>query len=66
MCKFKAERLIKELLKKYHCRFLTSSLEDGILIVRYINTCGHYTKDTFAYRYLTEQDVENKITKVVE
>lgn len=66
MCKFKAERLIKELLKKYHCRFLCSELDDGLLIVRYINTYGHYTKDVFAYRFLTEHDVENKITKVVE
>ena len=49
MCKFKAERLIKE-----------------ILIVRYIDTWGDYRKDIFAYRFLTEQDVENKITKAVE
>ena len=66
MCKFKAERIIKEILKKYHCRFLSSNLEDGLLIVRYIDTWGDYRKDTFAYRFLTEQEVENKITKAVQ
>ena len=28
MCKFKAERLIKETLTKNHCRFLCSELDD--------------------------------------
>ena len=40
MCKFKAERLIKETLAKVHCRFISSNLEDGLLIVRFIDVRG--------------------------
>ena len=65
MCKFEAERIIKETLKRYYCRFICSTLEDGLLIVRYVDKWGNYRKSYFPYRYMTEKDVENKIRKVV-
>lgn len=65
MCKFEAERIIKETLKRYHCRFICSTLEDGLLIVRYIGVRGDYQKAIFPYRFMNEQDIKNKITKAV-
>lgn len=65
MCKFKAERIIKETLTKTHCRFLTSKLEDDILIVWFIDVRGDYQKGIFPYRFMNEQDIENMVMKVV-
>ena len=45
---------------------LISESEGAILKVRPVNSWNNYRKEMFAYCYLTEQDVENKITKVVE
>ena len=57
MCKFKAERIIKETLSKVHCRFICSELEDGILIIRYIDVHGEYTKNYFPYRFMNEGEI---------
>ena len=65
MCKFKAENLIKETLTKNHCRFLCSELEDGILIVRFIDVRGEYQKAVFPYRYMNEQEVVDRVMEVV-
>lgn len=65
MCKFKAERLIKEILSKVHCRFITSNLEDGLLIVRFIDIRGEYQKTVFPYRYMSEYEIENKVMESV-
>ena len=63
MCKFKAERLIKETLSKNHCRFLTSELQDGILIIRYIDARGEYTKNYFPYRFMNEDEIIDMILR---
>ena len=65
MCKFKAERLIKETLAKAHCRFISSNLEDGLLIVRFIDVRGEYQKAVFPYRYMNEQEVVDRVMEVV-
>lgn len=65
MCKFKAERLIKQIITKNHCRFLSSELEDGILIVRFIDIRGEYQKGIFPYRFMNEQDIENMLMRLV-
>ena len=65
MCKFKAERLIKEILSKNHCRVLSSELEDGILIVRFLDIRGEYQKAVFPYRYMSEYEIENKVMESV-
>ena len=65
MCKFKAERIIKETLSKVHCRFISSNLEDGLLIVRFIDVRGDYQKGIFPYRYMNEYEVENKVMECV-
>ena len=63
MCKFKAERIIKEILTKNHCRFLSSELEDGILIVRFISVRGDYTKNFFPYRFMDEKEIEDMVQR---
>ena len=65
MCKFKAERIIKETLAKVHCRFISSNLEDGLLIVRFIDVRGEYQKAVFPYRYMNEQEVVDRVMEVV-
>lgn len=65
MCKFKAERLIKQIITKNHCRFLSSELEDGLLIVRFIDIRGEYQKGIFPYRFMNEQDIENMVMRLV-
>ena len=65
MCKFKAERIIKETLSKVHCRFISSNLEDGLLIVRFIDVRGEYQKAVFPYRYMNEQEVVDRVMEVV-
>ena len=65
MCKFKAERIIKETLSKVHCRFISSNLEDGLLIVRFIGIHGDYQKAIFPYRYMNEQEVVDRVMEVV-
>ena len=65
MCKFKAERIIKETLSKVHCRFISSNLEDGLLIVRFIDVRGDYQKAVFPYRYMNEQEVVDRVMEVV-
>ena len=65
MCKFKAERIIKETLSKVHCRFISSNLEDGLLIVRFIDVRGNYQKGIFPYRYMNDQEVENRVMEVI-
>ena len=65
MCKFKAERIIKETLSKVHCRFISSNLEDGLLIVRFVGVRGDYQKGIFPYRFMNEQDIENMVMRVV-
>lgn len=65
MCKFRAERIIKETLSKVHCRFISSNLEDGLLIVRFIGVRGDYQKGIFPYRYMSEDDLVNKVMEVV-
>lgn len=61
MCKFKAERLIKDILQRLHCRFICSKIEDGIIIIRYLDAWGNTRKDCFPYRYMTEDDIENMV-----
>ena len=63
MCKFKAERIIKETLSKNHCRFLASELEDGILIIRYIDAHGEYTKNYFPYRFMNEDEIIDMVLR---
>lgn len=63
MCKMKAERLIKEILMKNHCRFLTSKLEDGILIVWFIDVTGECVKNFFPYRYMNEKEIEDMVIR---
>ena len=65
MCKFKAERLIKETLSKVHCRFISSNLEDGLLVVRFIDVRGDYQKAVFPYRYMNDQEVVDRVMEVV-
>ena len=65
MCKFKAERLIKETLAKAHCRFISSNLEDGILIIRYLDARGEYTKNYFPYRYMNDYEIVDKVMESV-
>ena len=65
MCKFKAERIIKETLSKVHCRFISTNLEDGLLIVRFIGIRGDYQKAIFPYRYMNEQEVVDRVMEVV-
>ena len=60
MCKFKAERIIKETLTKVHCRFISSNLEDGLLIVRFIDIRGDYQKAVFPYRYMNDYEIVDK------
>lgn len=61
MCKFKAERIIKETLSKVHCRFISSNLEDGLLIVRFIDIRGDYQKAVFPYRYMNDYEIVDKV-----
>ena len=65
MCKFKAERIIKETLSKLHCRFISSNQEDGLLIVRFIDIRGEYQKAIFPYRFMSEEGIENKVMESV-
>lgn len=58
MCKMKAERLIKEILMRNHCRFLMSELEDGLLIVRFLDVKGNYQKGIFPYRYMNDKKLK--------
>ena len=61
MCKFKAERIIKETLSKVHCRFISSNLEDGLLVVRFIDVRGDYQKAVFPYRYMNDYEIVDKV-----
>ena len=63
MCKFKAERIIKETLLKNHCRFLSSELQDGILIIRYLDVRGEYTKNYFPYRFMNEDEIIDMVLR---
>ena len=65
MSKFKAERLVKEILMKNHCRFLMSELEDGLLIVRFLDVRGDYQKGIFPYRYMNEEEVLDRVMEVI-
>ena len=65
MCKFKAERIIKETLSKIHCRFISSNLEDGLLIVRFIDIRGDYQKAVFPYRYMNDREIAGKVMESV-
>ena len=65
MCKFKAERIIKETLTKAHCRFLTSELEDGLLKVWFIDVKGNCQKGIFSYRYMNESEVVDRVMEVI-
>lgn len=65
MCKFKAERIIKETLTKVHCRFISSNLEDGLLVVRFIDVRGDYQKAVFPYRYMNDYEIVNKVMESV-
>lgn len=65
MCKFKAERIIKETLSKVHCRFISMNLEDELLVVRFIGVRGDYQKGIFPYRYMSEDDLVNKVMEVI-
>lgn len=65
MCKFKAERIIKETLTKVHCRFLTSELEDGLLRVWFLDINGNCQKAIFPYRYMSEKEVMNRVMEVI-
>ena len=61
MCKFKAERIIKETLAKVHCRFISSNLEDGLLRVRFIGVRGDCQKAVFPYRYMNDYEIVDKV-----
>ena len=63
MCKFKAERIIKETLSKNRCRFLASELQDGILIIRYLDARGEYTKNYFTYRFMNEDEIIDMVLR---
>ena len=65
MCKMKAERLIKEILLRNHCRFLTSDLEDGLLRVWFLDVKGICQKGIFPYRYMNEQEVIDRVMEVL-
>ena len=65
MCKCKAERLIKETLSKVHCRFISSNLEDGLLVVRFIDVRGDYQKAVFPYRYMNDCEIVDKVMESV-
>ena len=65
MCKFKAERIIKETLSKVHCRFISSNLEGGLLIVRFIDVRGDYQKAVFPYRYMNDCEIVDKVMESV-
>ena len=65
MCKFKAERIIKETLMKSHCRFLTSELEDGLLRVWFIDVKPKCQKAIIPDRYMNEQEVINRVLEVI-
>lgn len=65
MCKMKAERLIKEILMRNHCRFLTSKLEDDILIVWFIDVTGECVKSFFPYRYMNEKEIEDMVIRSI-
>lgn len=65
MCKFKAERIIKETLTKVHCRFLTSELEDGLLKVWFLDINGNCQKAIFPYQYMSEKEVMNRVMEVI-
>ena len=65
MCKFKAERIIKETLSKVHCRFISSNLEDGLLVVRFIDVRGDYQKAVFPYRYMNDYEIVDKVMESV-
>ena len=65
MCKFKAERIIKETLTKNHCRFISSNLEDGLLVVRFIDVRGDYQKAVFPYRYMNDCEIVDKVMESV-
>lgn len=65
MCKMKAERLIKEILMRNHCRFLTSELEDGLLRVWFIDAKGNCQKAIFPYRYMNEHEVMDRVMEVI-
>lgn len=62
---FKAERIIKETLSKVHCRFISMNLEDELLVVRFIGVRGDYQKGIFPYRYMSEDDLVNKVMEVI-
>ena len=65
MCKFKAERIIKETLSKVHCRFICSELQDGLLVVRFIDVRGDYQKAVFPYRYMNDCEIVDKVMESV-
>lgn len=66
MCKFKAERLIKEALNKRNCKFVGSRLlKEGVLIVIFIGVHGDYRDAIFPYRFMNEKDIENMVMRVV-
>lgn len=65
MCKFKAERIIKETLSKVHCRFISNNLEDGLLVVRFIDVRGDYQKAVFPYRYMNDYEIVEKVMESV-
>ena len=65
MCKFKAERLIKEALNKRNCKFVGSRLKEGLLIVIFIGVRGDYQHAIFPYRFMNEKDIENMVMRVV-
>lgn len=65
MCKFKALQIIKEQLSKYHCRFITSQLEDGVYTIWYIDMRGNREKLITSYRYYNEKSLIDKIEREV-
>lgn len=65
MYKMSAERLIKKTLTKVHCRFISSEVEDGLLIVRFIGVRGDYQKAVIPYRYMSEKAIVIKVMESV-
>ena len=65
MSKMRAERLVKEILMKNHCRFLMSDLEDGLLRVWFIDTKGDCQKAIFPYRYMNDREVIDRVMEVL-
>lgn len=63
MCKFRAERIIKETLTKNHCRFIYSRLEDGLLKVCYVDVKGDCIKAIFPYRYMNEEELIDRVMR---